>query len=86
MKVHDGDHPGGPVVKTPCFHCRGHRFSSWEGNFTSHMLLAVVKKKTKKVEDENNGAKKRKNWVMARKRGPLLILRVPGTVWGHSMC
>ena len=21
-----GDFPGGPVVKTPCFHCMGHRF------------------------------------------------------------
>ena len=20
------DFPGSPVVKTPCFHCRGHRF------------------------------------------------------------
>ena len=24
--------PGGPVVKTPCFHCRGHRFNPWWGN------------------------------------------------------
>ena len=27
-----GDFPGGPVVKTPCFQCRGHRFDSWSGN------------------------------------------------------
>ena len=26
------DFPGGPVVKTPCFHCRGHRFDPWSGN------------------------------------------------------
>ena len=26
------DSPGGPVVKIPCFHCRGHRFSPWLGN------------------------------------------------------
>ena len=26
-----GDIPGGPVVRTPCFHCRGHRFDSWSG-------------------------------------------------------
>ena len=26
------DFPGAPVVKTPCFHCRGHRFNPWSGN------------------------------------------------------
>ena len=26
------DSPGGPVVKTPHFHCRGHRFDPWSGN------------------------------------------------------
>ena len=24
--------PGGPVVKTPRFHCRGHGFDPWSGN------------------------------------------------------
>ena len=24
--------PGGPVVRTLCFHCRGHRFEPWLGN------------------------------------------------------
>ena len=24
--------PGGPVVKTLCFHCWGHRFDPWLGN------------------------------------------------------
>ena len=27
-----GDFPGGPVVKTPCFQCRGHKFNPWLGN------------------------------------------------------
>ena len=27
-----GDFPGSPVVKTPCSHCRGHRFYPWLGN------------------------------------------------------
>ena len=27
-----GDFPGGPVVRTLCFHCRGHRFDPWSGN------------------------------------------------------
>ena len=26
------DFPGGPVVKTPGFHCKGHRFDPWSGN------------------------------------------------------
>ena len=26
------DFPGGPVVKTPCFHCGGHGFDPWLGN------------------------------------------------------
>ena len=24
-----GDFPSGPGIRTPCCHCRGHRFSSW---------------------------------------------------------
>ena len=50
-----GEFPGGPVVKTPCFHCRGHGFDHWLGgknNPTCHMakknpktLNAYVKKK-----------------------------------------
>ena len=27
-----GDFPGGPEVKTPRFHCRGHGFDPWLGN------------------------------------------------------
>ena len=27
-----GDFPGGPVVRTPRFHCRGLRFNPWMGN------------------------------------------------------
>ena len=26
------DFPGSPVVKTPCFHCRGHGFCPWSRN------------------------------------------------------
>ena len=29
---HLGDFPGGPVVKTPHFQCRGHRFNPWWGD------------------------------------------------------
>ena len=27
-----GDFPGGPVVETRCFHCRGRGFDSWSEN------------------------------------------------------
>ena len=27
-----GVFPGGPMVKTLCFHCRGQRFSLWLGH------------------------------------------------------
>ena len=27
-----GDYKSGPAVKSPCFHCRGHRFAFWSGN------------------------------------------------------
>ena len=30
--VFSGDFPGGPVVKTPYFHCRGHGFHPRSGN------------------------------------------------------
>ena len=26
------DFPGGPVVKMPLFHCKGHGFDPWSGN------------------------------------------------------
>ena len=36
------DFSGGPVVKTPCFHCRGLRFiSGWETKI--HMLWGMAK-------------------------------------------
>ena len=32
MRLHQcRDLPGNPVVKTPRFHCRGHRFDPWSG-------------------------------------------------------
>ena len=37
--------PGGPVVRSLWFHCRGHRFDPWSGNLRSHMPSGVAKKK-----------------------------------------
>ena len=31
--IHHWDFHGGPMVKTPRFHCRGQRFSLWLGNY-----------------------------------------------------
>ena len=31
LRAHTGDYPGGLVVKTLCFWCRGHRFNPWSG-------------------------------------------------------
>ena len=33
------DFPGGPVVKTPCFHCRGCRLDSWLGSQDPNHVL-----------------------------------------------
>ena len=32
QKEKDRDFPGGPVVKTPRFHCRGNGLDPWSGN------------------------------------------------------
>ena len=38
--------PGGPVVKTLCFHCREHKFDPWSGEMLHGQK---VKKKKKKI-------------------------------------
>ena len=42
------DFPGGPVVKTPRFQCRGRGFDPWSGELRSHVPCGVAKKKKKK--------------------------------------
>ena len=34
----NGDFPSGPVVKTPCFQCRQHKFDAWSGTQIPHAL------------------------------------------------
>ena len=36
-KLKHRDFPGGPMVKTPNFHCRSLGFNSWWGNLRSHI-------------------------------------------------
>ena len=33
LKIFGGHFPGSPVVKTPCFHCRRHRYHPWSKNW-----------------------------------------------------
>ena len=41
------DFPGGPLVETSCFQCRGHGFSPWLGKF----LIPHSVGKKKKVKE-----------------------------------
>ena len=53
------DFPSGPVGKTPSFHCRGHGFNPWSGNYDPSSLNVRPKEKTVK--------KKKKKKAMAYK-------------------
>ena len=44
LRRESGDFPGGPGVKTPCFHCRGHRIDRW-GLKIPHALQQSQKQK-----------------------------------------
>ena len=54
-----GDFPGGPVVKTPRFHCSRRGFDPWLGNWDPTCLVAQPKNKNKnKFFKKNNIEKK----------------------------
>ena len=40
--------PGGPLVRTPYFHCRRHKFDLWSGNLDPLSPAERPKKKKKK--------------------------------------
>ena len=42
------DFLGGPVVKNSSFHCRGHRFNPWSGNYDLACYAGQPKKKKKR--------------------------------------
>ena len=56
LKEYSRDFPSGPEVKTPHFHCSGHRFNPQLGKF--YMLGGAVikgkKKNLKKIFSEEN--------------------------------
>ena len=39
-----GDFPGGPVVKTPYFHCRRHGLDPWLGNYDPICCVVLPRK------------------------------------------
>ena len=43
--------PGGPVVKTLSFHCRGRRFHPWSANMIPHAVLHSQKKKARQLKE-----------------------------------
>ena len=53
------DFPSGPVGKTPSFHCRGHGFNPWSGNYDPSSLNVRPKEKTVKKK------KKKKKWLIS---------------------
>ena len=48
------DFPGGPVVQTLCFQCRGHGFNPWSGNLDPCMPHSVAKIKLIRNKGQNN--------------------------------
>ena len=44
--IHHWDFHGGPMVKTPRFHCRGQRFSLWLGNYDPACYVEWPKKES----------------------------------------
>ena len=46
---HRRDFPGGPVVRTPRFHCRGSGFNPWSGELRSRKPTGMAKKERNKI-------------------------------------
>ena len=53
IKINFRDFPGGPLVKTVCFHCRGYGF-----HLRPHRLHGVTKKKKKLILKFHRSLKK----------------------------
>ena len=59
-KVRRRDFPGGPVVKTPRFHCRERRFNPWSGNQDPTCRAGCSQKKKTKVRCQEAKLERRK--------------------------
>ena len=58
------DFPGGPAVRTPCFHYRGQRFNPWLGNRIPH--AAWYGKKTNTQPTEKMSRKPKQTFLQRR--------------------
>ena len=56
IRIEAWDFPGGPVVKTSCIHCRGHRLGPWSGTKDPTCCLAQEKLTNKRLQS-NMGQK-----------------------------
>ena len=65
-----GNFLGSPVVKTPCFHCRGHGLDPLLGKFCTPHSVAKKKKRHESVVKRYGGLKtgilKKENWGNGR--------------------
>ena len=63
-----GDFPGGPVVRTLPFHCRGRRFDPGSGNEDPTCLTVWPKKKKKKKREKGGDLRALfvQGWVVVR--------------------
>ena len=56
------DFPGSPVVKTPCFHSRGHGLIPGRGSRIPHAAAKKKKRKTKQQRQQNPPPAEHKPW------------------------
>ena len=63
-----GDFPGGPVVKTPCFHCRGQRFDPGWRTKISHALWCDQKIKKSRYTDTKRHQNRKKQSSLRNKK------------------
>ena len=93
LRSHHQDGPGGPVVKTPLFHCRGHGFDPWSGTKIPHATWHGQKKKSPPhhcmpypIINRTSHRPDSKGWELLRSRNAIIqalfflrLPRCPGT-------
>ena len=70
--------PGGPVVKTPCFHCRGHGFNPWSGKKDPASRMLWPKRKSSRKQERKNTLPT--SFFKKNSLGILLLLPLPLTL------
>ena len=54
-----GEFPGASMVRTLYFHCRGHRFDPWSGNYNKIPHASVKKQEKRNGYDVGGGGPQR---------------------------